>query len=326
MSRAPKLAFAVAVVAMAGLSACAAPRNAAPPSPRFAVDKSLFPYASHSLRLENGADIHYVDEGEGPVLLLLHGNPTWSFLYRHLIAALRDDYRVIAPDYPGFGLSSAPPDYTFTASEQAASMSEFVERLDLRGVTLMVQDWGGPIGFAIAEAYPRRFDAFIIGNTWAWPLERGGHKVFSTLMGGWPGQFAAWCCNGVVRFFLSQGMRRELSEAERAMYFAPFEARDSRTPTHVFPAQLWDADAFLRKVRAGLPGLSGRPALIVWGQADFAFQKPERERFEQLFPNHQTLLLENAGHFIQEDAPDEIIAAIHAWTKNTQLSKGTHHE
>ncbi len=293
--------------------AAVAPAVEPSPENRFVVDQALFPYAPHRLQLDSGARIHYVDEGQGPVLLLLHGNPTWSFLYRHIIAALKDHFRIVAPDYPGFGLSSAPRGYGFTAAEHARAMAEFVQRLDLRGMTIMVQDWGGPIGFAVAERHPGRVEGFIIGNTWAWPLERTGHKVFSTLMGGWPGRFAAWCCNGVLRFFLSQGMRRELTAAERAMYLAPFAGRAARRPTHVFPAQLWDAQAFLGEVYAGLPALSDRPALIVWGLEDFAFQEPERTRFERLFPRHRTVLLEHAGHFIQEDAPQEIAAAIRAW-------------
>lgn len=306
------LITAAGVIGILGLSGSTGDAT----TPGFTVDPALFPYPPHYLELENGAKIHYVDEGDGPVLLLLHGNPTWSFLYRHLIVELKRDFRVVAPDYPGFGLSTAPRRYGFTAGEQAASMIEFVQKLGLQEVTLMVQDWRGPIGFAIAEREPERIHGFIIGNTWAWPLERTGHKVFSKLMGGWPGQFAAWCCNGVVRFFLSKGMERELSDAELNMYLAPFEARASRVPTHIFPAQLWDANDFLKPVYAGLPALSGHPALIVWGLEDFAFREPERTRFESLFPEHRTLLLEHAGHFIQEDAPEEIVAAIRDWYVN----------
>ena len=298
------------LMAVAGCSSVSATE---PPMPKFTIDRQLFPYRSHYLNLESGARIHYVDEGKGPVLLLLHGNPTWSFLNRHLIAELKMEFRVVAPDYPGFGLSSAPGDYGFTAAEQAASIAALVERMDLHEVTLMVQDWGGPIGFAVAERHPDRISGFIIGNTWAWPLERTGHKVFSTLMGGWPGQFAAWCCNGVVRFFMSKGAAKDLTDAEMAMYLAPFSDRETRTATHIFPAQLRDAEAFLQEVYAGLPGLSGRPALIVWGLEDFAFQEPERKRFESLFPNHQTVLLKEAAHFIQEDAPSEIVQAIRNW-------------
>ena len=305
------LAVLLAISGLIGMTGC---ESVTPKiEPKFEVDRGLFPYQSKYVNLDNGTRIHYVDEGKGPVLLLLHGNPTWSFLYRHLIAELKGEFRVVAPDHPGFGLSSAPQGFGFTAAEQAATMTEFIEKMDLRNATLMVQDWGGPIGFAIAEKHPDRVSGFIIGNTWAWPLERTGHKMFSTLMGGWPGQFAAWCCNGVVRFFMSKGMEGKLTDAEMAMYLAPFADRNARTPTHVFPAQLWDAKPFLQDVYSGLPRLSDRPALIVWGQKDFAFQEPERIRFETLFPNHQTVLLKNAAHFIQEDAPLEIAKAIRSW-------------
>jgi haloalkane dehalogenase len=279
----------------------------------FKIDRALFPFQSRYTTLSNGARIHYVDEGKGPLLLLLHGNPTWSFLYRHLIADLRHRFRVVVPDYPGFGLSSVPRGYGFTAAEQAATLVKFVEQLDLRDMTLMLQDWGGPIGFSIAQKHPDRVAGFIIGNTWAWPLERTGHKLFSTLMGGLGGRFAAWSFNGVVRFFMSKGVKRRLTGAETAMYLAPFADRCSRTPTHVFPAQLWDAHSFLKEVYLGLESLSDRPALIVWGMQDFAFQTSERVRFERVFSHHQTLLLENAGHFIQEDAPGEIATAIRDW-------------
>lgn len=306
----------LAIAGLLGAGGCASTTSTSHSIPKFAVDAELFPYTSHYIELKNGASVHYLDEGEGPILLLLHGNPTWSFLYRHLVEELKKDFRVVVPDYPGFGLSTAPPGYEYTAAEQALAMMEFVEKLDLRGVTLMVQDWGGPIGFAVAERHPDRFDAFIIGNTWAWPLERSGHKMFSTLMGGWPGQFAAWCCNGIVHFFMSQGVEQELSDAELAMYLAPFAERSSRSATHIFPAQLWDADVFLQSVHEGLADIADRPVLIVWGVEDFAFQEPERTRFEALFPNHHTVLLENAAHFIQEDAPQEIAQAIRAWHRH----------
>lgn len=281
----------------------------------FQVNHELFPYQPHYLDMENGARIHYVDEGKGQTLLLLHGNPTWSFLYRDIIAGLKGEFRLIAPDYPGFGLSTAPENYTFTAAEQAQMVSELIRRLDLHDVVIMMQDWGGPIGFDAALNNPERIKGFVIGNTWAWPLERNGQKVFSTLMGGWPGQFGAWCCNGVVRFFMSKGVVTELSSDEWAMYLAPFAARENRSQTHIFPAQLRDADDFLGNIYQKLPSLSDRPALLVWGMQDFAFQEPERSRFESLFPNHQTVLLENAGHFIQEDAPQEITTAIRNWFK-----------
>lgn len=278
---------------------------------KFEIDRKLFPYQSKFISLNNGAKIHYVDEGKGPVILLLHGNPTWSFLYRDIIAALKDDFRLIAPDYPGFGLSYAPENYGFTAQEQAEAMSEFVKKLDLTDMAIMMQDWGGPIGFYVALHNQQRVSRFIIGNTWAWPLERDGQKIFSKIMGGSIGQFAAWCCNGVVRFFMAKGVTNKLSNKVLAMYFAPFDNRQQRSPTHIFPAQLLDAKEFLNNIKLKLNTLAERPVLFVWGLKDFAFKQPELSRFESIFVQHQTVLLENAGHFIQEDEPVKISNAIY---------------
>lgn len=277
---------------------------------KFEINRELFPYKSHFLTLKNGARIHYIDEGKGPTLLLLHGNPTWSFLYRDIIAALKDDFRLVVPDYPGFGLSQAPQDYTFTPFEQAQAISELVQELDLQDMAIMVQDWGGPIGFDVALKNPQRVSRLIIGNTFAWPLERMGQKTFSMIMGGWPGQLASWCCNGVVQFFMHRGVVNKITKEELAMYLAPFKEKHQRIPTHIFPAQLLDAKPYLSNLHKQLDALSDLPVLIVWGLEDFAFQKPERTRFESLFPKHKTVLLKNAGHFIQEDAPNEIAVAI----------------
>src|SRR3954451_6985259 len=108
------------------------------------VDDGLFPFESRFVSI-GGHTVHYVDEGSGPTLLLLHGNPTWSFLYRNVILGLRDRFRCIAVDHPGFGLSTAPDAYTFTPAEHAETLEQLVLQLDLTDVTLMVQDWGGPI-------------------------------------------------------------------------------------------------------------------------------------------------------------------------------------
>jgi haloalkane dehalogenase len=301
---------------IAGLLALALYLYVSDPTPEeFEVDRDLFPYQSRFLELEGGGRLHYIDEGKGQPLLLLHGNPTWAFLYRDIVAELKDEFRLVVPDYPGFGLSTAPDGYGFTPAEHAVTVDELVRRLDLRDVIIMMQDWGGPIGFDVALKNPERTQGFVIGNTWAWPLERTGQKTFSTLMGGWPGQFGAWCCNGVVRLFMSRGVATRLSAQELGMYLGPFSRRDSRSPTHIFPAQLRDAHAFLDGIYRNLNRLSDRPALLVWGMKDFAFQAPERERFEALFPDHETVLLKNAGHFIQEDSPREIAAAIRDWRR-----------
>ena len=140
------------------------------------VPDELYPFESHYADVA-GSRVHYIDEGDGPPLLLLHGNPTWSFLYREIVKGLRDRYRCIAVDHPGFGLSSPAPGYGFTPAEHADVLEQLVLRLDLGDLTMMVQDWGGPIGFAVATRHPERFAAFVIGNTWAWPKGDPGEEA-----------------------------------------------------------------------------------------------------------------------------------------------------
>jgi haloalkane dehalogenase len=277
------------------------------------VPDELFPFESHYADVA-GSRVHYIDEGGGPPLLLLHGNPTWSFLYREIVKGLRDRYRCIAVDHPGFGLSSPAPGYGFTPAEHADVLEQLVLRLDLGDLTMMVQDWGGPIGFAVATRHPERFAAFVIGNTWAWPKGDPGTQLFSRLLGGAIGRRLILNRNLFVERLLPAGVRRgTLLEAVMDAYRGPFPTPASRWPTAVFPREILASRPFLADIEGRLPRLSGRPALIVWPTKDVAFGDRERRRWEELFADHRTVLLEGAGHYIQEDASDEIVTAIRGW-------------
>ncbi len=280
------------------------------------VDDDLFPFESHFAEVA-GARVHYIDEGDGPVFLCLHGNPTWSFLYRHIVTGLKDRFRCIALDYPGFGLSTAPDGYGYTAAEHARVVRAFVQHLDLRDVTLMVQDWGGPIGFWTATHEPDRFRAFVIGNTWAWPIgDDRGVALFSKLLGSdIPGGLLVRQGDVFTNVFLKAGIKRkQLTSAEHAMYKAPHPTPESRLPLHVLPREILGASDFLAEVERGLTSLRDKPALLVWADKDQAFKERHRQRWEQAFPNHTTRILHGASHFIQEDAPEEIVAAITDWS------------
>jgi haloalkane dehalogenase len=284
----------------------------ADPRPEW-LPPDLFPFASRFADVE-GARVHYVDEGAGPPLLLLHGNPTWSFLYRDVIAGLRDRFRCVAPDYPGFGLSTPPAGYGFTPAEHARVVERLVADLDLRGVTMMVQDWGGPIGFAVATRHPERFAAFVVGNTWAWPKSDPGTQLFSRLMGGAVGRRLIASRNVFVERILPGGVKRgPLPDDVMAAYRGPFPTPASRRPLAVLPREILASRPFLAEVEQGLGALRDHPALIVWPTRDPAFGARERRRWEALFPDHETRLLEGAGHYMQEDAAGEIVAAIRAW-------------
>jgi haloalkane dehalogenase len=285
---------------------------AGPPRPRPAwVPDDLYPFADRYVELA-GCLVHYVDEGSGPPVLLLHGNPTWSFLYRRIVIGLRDGHRCIAVDYPGFGLSAPRPGYGFTAAEHAEVIEQFVRRLDLRDLTMMVQDWGGPIGFAVATRHPERFAAFVIGNTWAWPKSDLPTQAFSRFLGGPIGRRLILNRNLFVEGVLGRGVRPRLPDAVMDAYRGPFPTPGSRRPAAVFPREILAARPLLAEVERGLPALRDRRALLVWPTRDPAFGARERRRWEQLFPDHRTVMLDGAGHYVQEERPDEIVAAIRA--------------
>jgi haloalkane dehalogenase len=278
------------------------------------VPSELYPFEDRYADLD-GACVHYIDEGSGPPLLLMHGNPAWSFLYRQIVVGLRDRFRCIAPDYPGFGLSAAPAGYGYTAAEHARVIEQLILQLDLRDVTMMVQDWGGPIGFACATSHPERFARFVIGNTWAWPKSDPGTQVFSRLLGGPIGGYLIQQRNFFVEQILRRAVqRRTLSDVEMGAYRGPFPTVESRRPMYVFPREILAARPWLGEIERALPSLRDRPALIVWPTKDQAFGTRERERWQQVFPTHRLVVLEGAGHYMQEDAPGEIVAAVRDWS------------
>jgi haloalkane dehalogenase len=277
------------------------------------IPEDLYPFESHFANA-GGSTVHYLDEGTGPPLLLLHGNPTWSFLYREIIGGLRDRYRCIAPDHPGFGLSRAAPGYGFTPAEHAAALEQLVLALGLEDITMMVQDWGGPIGFSVATRHPARFAAFVIGNTWAWPKADLGTQAFSRILGSRFGGYLILQRNFFVERAIPGSMRlKTLSKEVMDAYRGPFPTPGSRRPVHVFPHEILASRPFLEQIEQGLPALRDRPALILWPTRDVAFTRRERLRWESVFPNHQTVTLEGAGHYIQEEAPEQIVAAIRGW-------------
>jgi haloalkane dehalogenase len=277
------------------------------------VPQALYPFESHFVSV-NGTSLHYVDEGDGPPLLLLHGNPTWSFLYREVIKGLRDRYRCIAPDHPGFGLSRAASGYGYTPFEHAQILEQFVLQLGLQRVTMMVQDWGGPIGFAVATRHPERFEGFVIGNTWAWPKSDFGTQLFSRMLGGPVGRYLILRRNFFVERIIPAGVRRRALPREvMDAYRGPFPTPASRVPMHVFPGEILRSRPFLAQIERGLSALSEKPALITWPTKDVAFRDPELRRWQELFPGHTTVLLEGAGHYMQEDAADEVVAAVGDW-------------
>jgi len=205
-------------------------------------------------------------------------------------------------------MSSAPSGYRFTPAEHSAVLERFVDELGLTNLTMMVQDWGGPIGLGLACRRPELVGRLIIGNTFAWPLRELRVRVFSAVLGGPPGRVLTRRFNLAPRVFFARGFAQPVPAEVMQMYLAPWRDPRRRLPASIAPRQLIAASGYLADLEAAMPKIADRPALIVWGQKDFAFRQAARQRFEKLFPNHRTVLLPHASHFLQEDAGEQIAA------------------
>ncbi len=276
------------------------------------VPDDLYPFADHWAEID-GHLVHYLDEGDGPPILLLNGNPSWSFGWREVIARLRTSFRCIAPDYPGFGLSTAAPGFDLRPASQSVVIEHLVDALGLDGLTVFGYAWGGPIGFGFAGRRPELVRALVIGNTWAWPEERLAPRLFSALLGGPTGGLLVERLDLMLRLYLPLNLKRgPLSERERAAYFGPFPP-ERRGHMRVFPRDLVAGRSWLRQVEANLPRLADKAALIVWPDSDPGFGEAELRRWQSLFPRATTVRLERVGQFIDEDAPDDVAAAVERW-------------
>lgn len=278
------------------------------------VDDELFPFDSQFMEID-GNVVHYVDEGTGPILLMLHGNPTWSFLWRDVISALSDEFRCIALDYPGFGLSTARPGYRYLPEEHADVVTSFVDTLAINGATLVGQDWGGPIGLAVAQRRSGTFDRLVLANTWAWPTNGDLYfEAFSRIGGSSPFRLLARQRDLVVNAFIPTGhQRRKTTAAEMTHYRRAQSTPRRRQASAILPSRIISSRRFFGEVESGLAEIEELPTLIAWGGADWVFRAKERERLEATFPRHRTVVIDGAGLYVESDAPEEFAAAIRDW-------------
>lgn len=254
----------------------------------------------------DAGQIVYTDEGEGPPMAFLHGNPTSAYLYRHAIAGLSDAYRCIAPDYLGFGRSDQPLDASYRPPAQAARVEALFQHLDLRNLTLVVHDWGGPIGLSYALRHPDRVARIVLMNTWLWPHEADPWiSVFSLLAGGAVGRVLIRRYNAFARLGLPLGTARRLAPETLRAYSAPFDTPDRRMPTWVFPRALRTETPWLRSLWQQRRTLRSMDATIIWGRRDPAFGAMRYlSRWTELLPN-ATVHVTNASHYVPEDlGPD----------------------
>jgi haloalkane dehalogenase len=279
--------------------------------PDFTPSRELYPFTSRWFEASSGR-VHYVDEGTGPPILLLHGNPTWSFLYRHLIRRLSASFRCVAIDYLGFGLSDRPVGYGYTPSEHSTVVGELVDELELDQLIVMGHDWGGPIGATMAAARSKRIAGLVWGNTSFWPPNRP-FRVFSAAASTRPLRWAILNRNVLVERVLPLRMRRDLSDDEMEHYRAVQPTPASRIGVAEFPRQMVAATPWFEQLSRDVPEKLGSVrTLITWPMRDFEYPPSFLARLQSMFSDVHTIKLSAAGHFPQEDAPDEIAQAIRA--------------
>jgi haloalkane dehalogenase len=287
------------------------------------IDREEYPFESHFLDLEMGR-MHYLDEGAGPPLVMVHGNPTWSFLYRRLIRQLSPEFRCVALDHIGFGLSDKPGGWSYLPADHAQNLSVLIDSLELREVTLIVQDWGGPIGLSYAINHPENISRIVIMNTWMWPVDHDWYYIaFSKFTGGAVGRFLIRRYN----FFARVIMRQSYGEAQRLThrihqhYLKPLEVPEQRKGCWVFPGQILGATEWLGELWAKRSLLADKPKLIAWGMKDIAFREKELNTWIAAFPDSRVIRLADVGHYVQEEAGDELGQAVRTFLAGEEALK-----
>ena len=277
------------------------------------LDRSAYPFSVRSVRLPSGNAMRYVDEGRGDPVLFIHGTPSWSFEWRHVIRALSDTHRCIAPDLLGFGLSERPRDFAYTPETHAQEIAAFVTALGLRDLTLVVHDFGGPIGLPLAVERDGIVRRLVVLNSWMWPLsEDPAMARAARVMGGGFGRLLYERLNLSPRVIMpgAYADRGKLTPAIHAQYLAPFPDRWSRG------AVLWTlARALLasgehyERLWNQRSRLSALPVLVIWGMRDPAFKPTALARWRSAVP-HASVVELPVGHWPQEEAPDDVIRAL----------------
>jgi haloalkane dehalogenase len=291
--------------------------------------KDAYPFKSKYMDL-NPLQYHYVDEGSGEPILMVHGNPTWSFYFRKLIQGLRKTHRVIAPDHMGCGLSDKPSikEYDFTLNSRVRDFETFVEKLGLYGkITLVVHDWGGMIALAWAVRYPERVGRLVILNTAAFlPPKAKALPLRLNLLRKCP-WLAVPAIQGLNLFALAALVMapcKKLSRSSRKGLLAPYGSWHNRLAILKFVQDipLYETDASYDMVRTTdqrLESLSAVPMLILWGAKDFVFDRDYFNEWVKRFPRATAKLYEDAGHYLLEDVPERVLMEIRAFLASHPL-------
>ena len=288
--------------------------------------EALFPWPPRMVEVE-GEALAVVDQGQGPAVVLLHGNPTWGFFYRELVRGLSGECRVVAPDHLGMGRSAKPARGGYTLADHVRRTGKLLDRLGVGRCVLVMHDWGGAIGCGWAVTRPERVAGLVVLNSAAFP---GPRLPLRIAVCRWPllGPLLVRGLNGFVRAALFMAVRRRpLPPPVRAGYLAPYGSWSARigvlrfvqdipmTPEHPSWRQLLDT-------ATGLEKLASKPVCLCWGLQDFCFTPWFLGEWRRRFPRAETHVFRHAGHWVLEDATEAALAAIHAFCRRVWREEG----
>lgn len=276
-------------------------------------DARLYPFASRKISIQ-GHNLSFLDEGEGPIIVMLHGNPTWSFYYRNLVRLLRDRYRVIVPDHMGCGLSDKPQHYPYTLKTHIDNLEILLAKRNIEKFSLVVHDWGGAIGLGLAVRYPHRLQSLVLLNTAAFRSPRIPLRIRICRV---PilGDLIVRGFNGFAHGALYMAVAKRMTPAIAQGYLEPYDSWKHRIALLRFiqdiPLHPQDASwSDLMIIEEGLQQFQDIPILILWGGKDFCFNDHFYAEWLQRFPGAERFYFPAAGHYVLEDAFESIAPLI----------------
>ena len=280
--------------------------------------KALYPYDPHEIRVD-GYRYHYLDEGNGEPLLMVHGNPTWSFYWRGLVDAFSPSFRCVVPDHLGCGLSDKPIDYPYQLASHIDNLVSLIDHLDLRDATILGHDWGGAIGMGAALQRPDRFKRYVLFNTGAFPPPYIPWLIRACRMPVF-GKVALQGMNMFSRaaLWMAVSGSSKLSPAVQQGLLAPYDTWDHRVGVYGFVKDIPASPAHptwavLEGIESQLPALVGFPTLLIWGMQDWCFRPECLRRFQELMPQAEVMEIEEAGHWVVEESTDQIVTRLQAF-------------
>ena len=267
------------------------------------LNTNEYPFKHHYFKV-NDTTMHYVDEGEGEVLLFVHGTPSWSFEFRNVIKFLSKKYRCIAIDHIGFGLSEKPAKYDYTVQNHTASLLKLVTHLQLNQFTMLVHDFGGIIGLAAAEQIPEKIKGLVILNTWCRSIQdEPEYKKMKMILGSPLVPLLYRYLNFSAKYILPAafGERSRLTPEIHQHFLRPFSKVSERNGTIAFAKSLLRDQDYYASVGEKLSILKDKPVLIIWGMKDEFITEKHLLWMQEQFPGSKVVRYDDAGHFVLEE-------------------------